>query len=176
VFWSFVFHDQYCYLNQEVRTTMADQISIYRKLGESDFDDVAALYDELQDDSSIIVERENFERILQHPGSAIYGAAFNGRIIAMATLHLLPNLAKSRPSYCLVENVVTLRVFQGQGFGRGVMNVVIEAAWAAGAYKIMLLTGVDAGARGFYEKCGFSGVSKVGMQIRRVPTRKVRKR
>jgi hypothetical protein len=37
----------------------------------------------------------------------------------------------------------------------------------------MLLTEVEAGARKFYEKCGFSGQSKIGMQMRRIPARKI---
>jgi GNAT superfamily N-acetyltransferase len=145
----------------------------YRKLLSSDFEDVAGLYEELVNDSSIAAGHENFETILQHSGTTIYGAEFDGRIVAMATLHVLPNLAMNRPFYCLVENVVTLRAFQGQGFGRGVIAAVVDAAWAAGAYKIMLLTGADAGAAEFYKKCGFSSDTKLGMQLRRVPGRKI---
>jgi GNAT superfamily N-acetyltransferase len=77
----------------------------------------------------------------------------------------------ARLVFGLVENVVTLRAFQSQGFGRGVMAMLIHAAWEAGAYKIMLLTGVEAGAYEFYEKLGFSGDSKLGMQIRNIPVR-----
>ena len=54
---------------------------------------------------------------------------------------------------------------------RGVMNALIEAAWAADAYKIMLLTGRRAEARGFYEKLGFDGNEKHGMILRKaLPT------
>jgi hypothetical protein len=36
------------------------------------------------------------------------------------------------------------------------LNKILEAAWSAGAYKVMLLTGKPLGAKGFYEKLGFS--------------------
>ena len=57
------------------------------------------------------------------------------------------------------------------GIGRGVMEAIIRAAWDAGAYKIMLLTGKGANARGFYEKLGFDGDEKHGMILRRLPSR-----
>jgi hypothetical protein len=48
----------------------------------------------------------------------------------------------------------------------------MQSAWAAGAYKIMLLTGKSLGAKGFYEKLGFSDDRKHGMMIRRAPARR----
>ncbi len=51
------------------------------------------------------------------------------------------------------------------------MQAAIDAAWAADCYKIMLLTGRTAEARGFYEKLGFGTDEKWGMTIRRVPER-----
>ena len=72
---------------------------------------------------------------------------------------------------CLVENVVTLQAFQGRGLARDVMTALIKAAWAADAYKIMLLTGRKQGARGFYRKLGFRDDQKHGMMLRRAPMR-----
>jgi GNAT superfamily N-acetyltransferase len=137
-----------------------------RQIVASDFGDVAALFAELTNEP-IVVDQGQFNIILSFPGTQMFGAEVDGRIVSMATLHILPNLGGARMAYGLVENVVTLRAFQKRGFGRDVMGALIEAAWDAGAYKIMLLTGVGRGARGFYEKCGFSGESKIGMQMRR---------
>ncbi len=145
-----------------------------RRLNASDFNGVAVLYAELTGESMLKDDRQ-FLHTLDFAGTQMFGVEVQDRIISMATLHILPNLGGVRMAYGLVENVVTLAAFQRQGFGRVVMAAVVEAAWAAGAYKIMLLTGVEAGAAGFYEKCGFSGDSKIGMQMRRVPTRKARK-
>ncbi|WP_299201319.1 GNAT family N-acetyltransferase [uncultured Tateyamaria sp.] len=71
----------------------------------------------------------------------------------------------------MVENVVTHQTHRGTGQGRRVMQAAIDAAWAADCYKIMLLTGRTAEARGFYEKLGFGTDEKWGMTIRRVPER-----
>jgi GNAT superfamily N-acetyltransferase len=84
---------------------------------------------------------------------------------------LLPNLGGARLVYGLVENVVTLRKFQKHGFGRSVMELAIETARQAGAYKIMLQTGVEVKATAFYEKIGFSSSSKVGMELRKISSR-----
>ncbi len=71
--------------------------------------------------------------------------------------------------YCLAENVVTLKAYQGRGFGRKVMNALRDAAWEANAYKIMLLTGQDRGTKGFYESLGYKADQKYGMVLRQVP-------
>ena len=73
--------------------------------------------------------------------------------------------------YGLVENVVTLAARRGQGIGTLVLEHVINAAWQAGAYKIMLQTGRARGALRFYEGLGFSRTEKHGMILRRMPAR-----
>lgn len=143
----------------------------FRRLSEQDFDDVAVLFAELAGEPDYAV-RQYFLNVLKFRGTQMFGAEVNGKVVSMATLHILPNLGGVRVAYGLVENVVTLREFQMQGFGRGVMALLIQSAWDAGAYKLMLLTGAGRGARGFYEKCGFSGESKIGMQMRRFPVQK----
>jgi GNAT superfamily N-acetyltransferase len=144
----------------------------FRLLTANDFEDVAALFAELTDEPLTLDNRHYFN-LLKFQSTQIFGAEVNDKIVAMATLHILPNLGGVRLAYGLVENVVTLQAYQKRGLGRGVIDMLIQAAWTAGAYKIMLLTGVEAGARKFYEKCGFSGQSKIGMQMRRIPARKI---
>jgi GNAT superfamily N-acetyltransferase len=143
----------------------------FRRLEARDFDDVAVLFAELTGEP-ISFDSGPYLKTLEFQGTAIFGAEVDGRVVSMATLHILPNLGGARLAFGLVENVVTLRAFHKRGLGRGVMMKLIDAAWAAGAYKIMLLTGSDAGAVGFYEKLGFSGESKNGMQMRKIPVRK----
>jgi|TARA_B110000908_G_scaffold62733_1_gene76180 GNAT superfamily N-acetyltransferase len=90
----------------------------------------------------------------------------NGTIIAMATLHLLPNMTSGGRSYALVENVVIDPEYQGQGIGRQVLQSCIDQARFANAYKVMLLTGEARGISGFYEKLEFSDREKHGMMLR----------
>lgn len=125
---------------------------LYRTLRPDDFGDALALYRELSGKRPVAdgdFGHGRFQQILDHDGTAIHGAETDGSIVSMATLHLMPNMTYGGRPYALVENVVTLRAYQGQGIGRGVMNALIDAAWAADAYKIMLLTGRRAEARGF---------------------------
>jgi GNAT superfamily N-acetyltransferase len=84
----------------------------------------------------------------------------------MATLHVLPNVTWNGRPYALVENVMTHPQHRLKGIGRTVLTAATEAAWAKGAYKIMLMTSRREGARGLYEACGFYGEDNVGMVLR----------
>jgi len=128
-----------------------------RALIDSDFADAQALYHELVGQEPV-AGKAQFEAILRHSGTQIIGCEAVGSVVSMATLHLLPNMTNGGRPY-------------GLGFGRAVMEAVIASAWAANAYKIMLLTGKAADARGFYKKLGFSDEHKHGMMLRRVALR-----
>lgn len=115
--------------------------------------------------------RARMAEVLDHPGTTVFVAEAQDQLVSMATLHVLPNMTFGGRPYALVENVVTLRAHHGLGVGRQVMEHLAQAAWDAGAYKIMLLTGKDLGARGFYEKLGYTADEKFGMTLRRAPKR-----
>ena len=97
----------------------------------------------------------------------MYGKVVDGCVVAMATLHILPNVTWGGRPYALVENVVTAAKHRGNGFGRETLEAARDAAWAQDCYKIMLLTGQGRNATGFYESVGFSRDNKFGMIIRR---------
>lgn len=147
-------------------------VMIIRPLTEHDHIDAVALYQELVGDGAIAAAPAEFNRLLNFDGLTIWGAEVDGAIVGMATLHILPNMTNGGRPYALIENVVTAAAMQGRGVGRAVMNAATDAAWAANVYKVMLLTGQDVGARGFYEKLGFSADQKHGMIIRRTPQRR----
>ena len=108
-----------------------------------------------------------FLQVIQHPGTTIYGKVLDGRVVAMATLHVLPNVTWGGRPYALVENVVTTLDYRGKGYGRETLEAACDEAWAQDCYKIMLLTGQGRNAIGFYESVGFSRDNKFGMIIRR---------
>lgn len=144
---------------------------VIRTLEASDAAQAIRLYAELVGPTVPVADETRYAEVLAHSGTHVIGL-FEGRaLLAMATLHLLPNMTFGGRAYALVENVVTHGERQGQGLGRQVMERVIDMAWAEGAYKIMLLTGRDLGARGFYEKLGFTGDEKHAMTLRRAPPR-----
>lgn len=145
---------------------------IVRALTAADFEDARALYRDLVGDQPV-ADAGAFSSLLTHPGTQVIGAEVNGRIVSMITLHILPNMTQGGRPYALVENVVTLQTHQGQGLGRAVMEDVIQRSEAADVYKIMLLTMQEGGARGFYEKMGFTADDKFGMTLRRAPKRRI---
>lgn len=136
-----------------------------RALTEADWPEAEGLYWELTR-SGAVAGPEAFAALLAHPGTTAYGAEGEGRIAAMATLHILPNMTYGGRPYGLVENVVTAARCRGQGHGRAVLGHLTATARDAGCYKLMLLTGTGRNARGFYEAAGFSADEKWGMMIR----------
>ncbi len=147
----------------------------FRPLTTFDYPDAPTLYVELVGDIPVpdgAAGKARFAEILSHAGTTVWGADLDGTVVSMATLHVIPNMTFDARPYAIVENVVTLRSQRGMGFGAGVMSAVIDAGWSADAYKIMLLTGKTLGARGFYEKLGFTDQDKYGMTLRRAPSRR----
>ncbi|WP_057461412.1 GNAT family N-acetyltransferase [Pseudovibrio sp. POLY-S9] len=143
-----------------------------RQLSLDDYEDVVTLLNELTDGIPLVYGKDGpaqFAKLLQHDGTSLFGVEIYDQIVSCATLHILPNMTYGGRSYCLVENVVTLKAYRGRGFGRMVMDALRDAAWQANAYKIMLLTGQDRGARGFYESLGYKADQKHGMVLRQVP-------
>lgn len=136
-----------------------------RALSERDWPAAEALYWELTRSGAVAGAGE-FAALLNHPGTTVYGKDEGGRIVAMATLHVLPNMTYGGRPYGLVENVVTMAQMRGAGLGRAVMQHLVTAARDAGCYKVMLLTGRGRNARGFYEAVGFCADEKWGMMIR----------
>ncbi|MEP4198972.1 MAG: GNAT family N-acetyltransferase [Aliishimia sp.] len=143
-----------------------------RRVAPEDAVELLGLYRALVGDAPV-GEEDAVLAVLAHPGSEIWCLEDNGALVSMVTLHVLPNVTQGARPYALIENVVTLEAHQGKGFGRAVMIAAMNAAWAQDAYKIMLLTGKTAQARGFYEKLGFGADEKWGMSIRRAPTRAI---
>lgn len=108
-----------------------------------------------------------FLGVLAHAGTTVYGAFEGPALVAMLTLHLLPNVTWGACPYALIENVVTTKTHRNGGIGKQLMHHAIAQAWAADAFKVMLMTGKKRAATGFYEAVGFSTEDKTAMVIRR---------
>lgn len=124
------------------------------------------LYNALTDGPKT-ADAAHIHAVIAHPGTTIFGADAKDAIIAIATIHVLPNVTYGGRPYGLIENVVTAPSKRGQGIGKQVMRAAIACAWAQDAYKIMLLTGRLRNALGFYESLGFTGAGKHGLVLRR---------
>jgi N-acetylglutamate synthase-like GNAT family acetyltransferase len=139
----------------------------YRAAEASDFRAIQGLLHQLNPDGGALkATAEEWDRVLQHPGTTVF-LAEDSAPVACVTLHILPNMTYRAAPYGLIENVVTRHDQRGKGIGRGLMDHVLSQAEAAGCYKVMLLTGVDRGAQVFYRACGFSDSLKTGMVLYR---------
>lgn len=92
----------------------------------------------------------------------------DGALVSSCTLVVVPNITRHARPYALIENVVTDAAHRGQGLGQRVLRAALDAAWAAGCYKVMLATGrTDKAVLRFYESAGFERGTKTFFQARR---------
>ena len=95
---------------------------IVRKLKSHDWQAASGLYAQLNSHSAgQLGDQAQFEAIIGHPGTSIFGAFVEGRLCAIATLHLLPNMSYAGRPYGLIENVVADAEMRKSGLGRAVM-------------------------------------------------------
>jgi GNAT superfamily N-acetyltransferase len=109
--------------------------------------------------------------INQLPGSAVLLGLLGHDLVASCTLIVIPNLTRGGKPYALIENVVTDARHRGQGYGTRILHAAAKAAWDAGCYKVMLMTGSkQPSTLKFYENAGFEQ-TKTGFQMRRMSAR-----
>ncbi|KUR80450.1 hypothetical protein AQZ50_02950 [Novosphingobium sp. Fuku2-ISO-50] len=140
-----------------------------RRAGHGDVPELMALYqhlspgDERPTDDEAISILDRFDRL---EGSAIFVGEMNARLVGSCTLVVIPNLTRGGRPYALIENVVTHSEFRNRGIGKHLLGTASQAAWQAGCYKVMLLTGrKEQEVLDFYVSAGFEQ-SKTGFQKR----------
>ena len=95
-------------------------------------------------------------RIRADPALHYLVAEVDGVLAATCTIAVIPNLTRGARSYGLIENVVTDPAFRRRGLGRLVLAAARDIGWAAGCYKVMLMTGRrDEATLRFYASAGF---------------------
>jgi GNAT superfamily N-acetyltransferase len=142
-----------------LRAAVADDVpallGLYRQLNPGD--------PVLPEDAALVF----WHRMASQDGVSVLVAEHAGVVSATCTLVVVANLTHGGQPYALVENVVTDSAHRGRGLGRAVLDEAVARAWAAGCYKVMLMTGsrLEATLR-FYENAGFTR-GKTAFQIRR---------
>lgn len=113
------------------------------------------------------VRADQFVSQLQrYPGSALLVGLTEDRVVSTCTLVVIPNLTNDGRPYALLENVVTHPDARKRGIATAVLRDAARSAFAAGCYKVMLMTGSkNPNTLTFYEKAGFEQ-SKTGFQMR----------
>lgn len=135
----------------------------------SDLEAMLDLYDHLNPPNPRPVDAAaTWRATLAHPGLTVFvGAVPCGHLVASCTLVVIPHLMRSGVPYALIEDVVTHADHRQRGYGAAVLRAAIDAAWQAGCYKVMLMTGsTNPATHRFYVNAGFQQ-NKTGYQIRR---------
>ena len=145
-------------------------MTLFREAGPDDLEDVLRLYRQLQPEDPVLHDGSDaaaFARILSSPGLHLFVLEADGAVVATAYLNVIPNLTRSASPYAVIENVVVEKALRGTGLGKQIMARVLRAAWDAGCYKAMLLTGSrNPATHAFYEACGFSSDAKTAYLAR----------
>jgi GNAT superfamily N-acetyltransferase len=143
-----------------------------RELRTGDLDALLEAYEHLHAEDDPLPARADLEslwaRICDDP-ALLYVGAFDGRrLVATCTAAIVPNLTRGARPYAVIENVVTHPECRRQGLGSAVLQELLSRCWAAGCYKVMLLSAAHRGAaHEFYERNGFDKHAKQGFIIRK---------
>ena len=143
-----------------------------RELGPGDLDALLEAYRNLLPDDEPAPAQAELERlwdgICADPRLVYVGAFVAGRLRATCTAAIVPNLTRGARPYAVVENVWTHPDSRRQGLGSAALQTLLARCWAAGCYKIMLLSGAHRGAaHAFYERNGFDPDAKQGFIVRK---------
>ena len=91
----------------------------------------------------------------------------DGVVVATTYLNVIPDLTRSASPYAVIENVVVEQSRRGSGLGKQIMASTLQAAWSAGCYKAMLMTGSRTPAtHASYRACGFDPDAKTAYLAR----------
>ncbi|MEU1646208.1 N-acetyltransferase family protein [Micromonospora zamorensis] len=133
---------------------------MFRAARPDDLAQIIRLYRQLNPDDPVLDDDFGaavFRQILGSPGLHLFVLELDGAVVASTYLNVIPNLSRSASPYAVIENVVVEESRRGTGLGRQIMADTLQAAWDAGCYKAMLMTGSrNPATHGFYRACGFS--------------------
>jgi GNAT superfamily N-acetyltransferase len=143
---------------------------VFREATSGDFEDVARLYRQLHPMDPDVrdgSDKAAFAQILASPGLHLFVLEADGAVVATTYLNVIPNLTRSASPYAVIENVVVEQALRGTGLGKRIMAGTLRAAWDAGCYKAMLMTGSrNPATHAFYNACGFSPDAKTAYLAR----------
>ena len=131
-----------------------------RLLEANDLDNLLALYKHLHASDDALREpsvvQAVWQELLANSRYRYFGGFVRNELISSCALTIIPNLTRGCRPYGVIENVVTHGDHRHQGHGKAILAHALAHAWAAGCYKVMLMTGrKDTATLEFYESAGF---------------------
>jgi GNAT superfamily N-acetyltransferase len=137
-----------------------------------ELDALLELYHYLHTEDAPLPPRPQLEAlwtsIQEDPAIHYFVAEMDGRLVCTCNLTIVPNLTRAARPFGVIENVVTHADYRRRGLGTAILRHALDAAWSAGCYKVMLMTGrKDPATLRFYEQAGF----KPGVKAAFVATR-----
>jgi len=132
----------------------------FRLIGENELNELLDLFTHLNLHEECHEDKVEYEKvwkeIVENPQIFYFVAEYRNQLVATCHLVVTPNLTRKCRPYGIIENVVTKKDFRGKGIGKGILKYALNAAWAKGCYKVMLMTGSKKEwVHSFYEKAGF---------------------
>jgi len=136
-----------------------------REVREEELPKLLELYEQLHDEDEPLPDENAvaavWAEIFQNPRIHYWVIEEAGVWISSCHLLIVPNLTRGANPFGLIENVVTRRNCRGKGYGKRLLEHVLEQAWLVGCYKVMLMTGrKDEAVYRFYESVGFDRDAK----------------
>lgn len=131
---------------------------------EKDLEKILELYLDLHEDS--IPEdserrRKVFTKILNNEDYNIIVNEVEGVIVSSCTCIIVPNLTRNLSSYAIVENVVTKKEYEGNGYARACLDYAKKIALDNDCYRLTLTTGShEERTHNFYKSCGYKSEGK----------------
>jgi GNAT superfamily N-acetyltransferase len=137
-----------------------------------DLDALLALYAQIRPERAPVARSPAIEsawaRMLADPAVRVALVEVDGTAAATAMLAIVPSIAKGPMPFGVIEHVVTDAGQRGRGLARQALRLLIDAAWAAGCEKLMLLSGAQRdSAHRLYEGLGFDGDTERGFVLKR---------
>lgn len=137
-----------------------------REINKNDFIQLSELYTHLHSNKPIpdnAFTQDIFSSILSDINHHIIVAERDGKIVSSCVCVIIPNLTHNQQPYALIENVVTMKEYRGQGLASKCLSYARDIAVKNNCYKMMLLTGSKKRAtHRFYRNNGYNRFEKTG--------------
>jgi GNAT superfamily N-acetyltransferase len=136
-----------------------------RQLSHNDLPALLLLYRDLHGPDEALASQNMVDSVwaeIMATDRCVYFGGFVGvDLVTSCTIAIIPNLTRRCRPYGVIENVVTAAALRRRGYATAVLRTGLSYAWAAGCYKVMLMTGrKDEATLRFYRLAGFDANEK----------------